>query len=189
MRFNERKTFVFDAEVFRRKDTETALKIYDEYIRKHSPTPTPRFFEADRGDGTIDKLWHTPVTERTQFTREIDLPCINMFQKPDWRLSVVGITPQRRDNFLTSLLALQRLDYFPVRGDQVYWMGYRYMILTVVVPPEAYWQQTGVWMGLYCECVVSPEGDARPLVDLSSRAPSEVSGSNVAPSVPPTSWP
>ena len=57
----------------------------------------------------------------------------------------------------------------------VFWNGYRYAIINVVLPPEAYWQQTNVWLGMYVECAIVPEGDAKPLVDLSYVHPVEMS--------------
>lgn len=70
---------------------------------------------------------------------------------------------------------MQTLDYFPTRGDAVYWRGYRYEILNAVIPPEAYWQQTGVWLGMSVECIVPPEGDARPIPGLDKPVPAEIS--------------
>lgn len=107
----------------------------------------------------------------------ISIPALNQFQKPDWRVTRLGITPGRRDNFWMATLDLKALDYFPLRGDLVYWRGYRYEIMNVVVPPEAYWQQTGVWLGLVVECVVPPEGDSTPLLGLDKLSPSERSPS------------
>ena len=127
----------------------------------------------------IDPLWHTSVTARTPFTARspIAIPALNQFQKPDWRVTRLGITPGRRDNFWMSHVDLKALDYFPLRGDLVFWRGYRYEIMNVVVPPEAYWHQTGVWLGLMVECVVPPEGDATPLLGLDTLSPSERSPS------------
>jgi len=174
VKYTERKEFLYDPDIFLRSDTATALKIYDEFVRKHSPIPRPRFFEVRRDPAVIDKLWHGPSTDRIEFSREIDLYAINQFQKPDWRLTKIGIVPQRKDNFITSNLLLKEINYFPTRGDFVYWQGYRYLIVNAVPPPEAYWQQTGVWLGINVECVVAPEGDARPLKDLSHAAPIEM---------------
>lgn len=175
MKFNERKMFLYDEEVFKRSDTTTALRIYKEYIQKHSPRPTPKFFEVDRGGTEFDQLWHMPTGPRTQFSRTIDLPVLNVFEKPDWRLTKLGIVPQRRDKFIASNLHLQEYDYWPERGDQVFWNGYRYQIINVVLDPSAYWQQTNVWLGLYMEAIIVPEGDARPLTDLGVTIPAEKS--------------
>jgi hypothetical protein len=71
------------------------------------------------------------------------------------------------------MLPYAGFDYFPTRGDRVFWNGYRYMIINVVLPPDAYWQQTNVWLGLTVECVIPPEGDALPLKDLSQLYPIE----------------
>ena len=177
MTFHERKEFLFDNALYSRKDSAVALRIYEEYTRKHSPVPNPTFFEVERSEGSIDPLWHCPTSPRTQFTSRspISVPAINQFQKPDWKLTKLGIVPQRRDTFWLSHLVLQQIDYFPMRGDQVFWVGYRYMIINVTIPPESYWQQTGVWLGLTAECIIVPEGDARPVLDVSVPAPAEVS--------------
>ncbi len=180
MKFTDRKEFLYDSEVFKRSDTQTALKIHAEYVRKHSPTPKPKFLEVDRSKGNIDPLWHMPISDRTQFGREFDMPAINQFEKPDWRLTRMGIVPARRDKFWLANSILQELNYFPERGDAVYFNGYRYVIEKVVLDPSAYWHQTNVWLGLVCECIVPPEGDSRPVPNLSERAPSEK---------PSTKWP
>jgi len=122
----------------------------------------------------MDPLWHSHVGP-VQFTRELDVPCINVFQKPSWRLTQMGIIACRQDKFIIAHNTLQQLDYFPERGDKVVWNGYRYVILNVVIDPEAYWQQTQQWMGLTVECVVPPEGDSTPVIDAKTLTPSEKS--------------
>lgn len=170
MRFTERKDFLTDPAVFGRADTVTALRVYASYVRAHSAKPPPRFFEVDRSDSEIDPLWHTSVSARLKYSRELDILALNKFQKPDWKLTRLGITPQRRDDFLLAFNVLKEVDYFPERGDRVYWNGYRYVILNVVIDPESYWQQTNQWVGLRVECIVPPDGDAKPLPDQSTRA-------------------
>ena len=54
---------------------------------------------------------------------------------------------QNNPNFRATL-NLQDLDYFLVRSDAVYWRGYHYEIIAATAPPERYWQQTGVWLGM-----------------------------------------
>lgn len=175
MRFTERKEFIADPALFRLADSQTALKIYDECVRVHTARPMPRFFEVDREGQAVDPLWHSPTGTHTLYTRELDIPALNKFIKPDWKLTSIGVVPQRRDDFIIAHNTLEKLDYFPLRGDRVYWNGYRYMILQVVLDSESYWQQTNVWMGLRVECVVVPEGDARPNPDQSTRSPAETS--------------
>jgi hypothetical protein len=165
VRFESRKEFVYDPQIGAKKDTQTALKIYAEYVRKHSAVPAPSFFEVDRSDQKMDPLWHSPVESTALYSREIQLPAINTFERPDWRLTKLGIVPMRKDKFLTGHNILQQLDYFPQRGDKVGWNGYRYLITKVVIPPEAYWGQTGVWLGVEIQCTVMPEGDTKPFID------------------------
>lgn len=174
MKFTERREWLYDPQVFGRADTQTALRIHAEATRKFSARPTPRFFEVDRRSAKYDALWHMPLTDRTLFSRALDIPAINTFERPDWRLTKIGIVPNRKDKFTLSNLILQQADYFPVRGDMVFWNGYRYMIVNVVLEPNGYWQQTNVWLGLVVECVIPAEGDARPLLDLSQAAPAEI---------------
>ena len=174
MRFTERKEWLYDPIVFTRKDSETALRIHREATRKFSPRPPPTFMEVDRRSCKYDALWHVPLENRTVFTRTMEIPAVNKFTKPDWRLTKLGIVPQRRDTFILDHLLLKEFDYFPVRGDMVFFNGYRYMIVNVNLAPEGYWQQTNVWLGLACECQIPPEGDARPLVDLSQASPGEM---------------
>jgi hypothetical protein len=175
VRYNDRKEFLYEPEVFKRYDTKTALQIHDEYIRKYSAKPPPKFLEIDRRASGIDPLWHAPIGDRTPIGREINMPAINTFTKPDWRLTKIGITPKRIDQFWLSNNALQEADYFPMRGDLVDWNGYRYMIEKVVLDPSVYWQQTNVWLGLVVECLIPPEGDARPLGNSSLVVPAEAS--------------
>ena len=174
MRFVERKEFIYDTELFRRSDTQTALKIQAEYVRSHSAVPYPKFMEVNRKDQSYDDLWHQPVDDRMKFGRELEIPAINTFQKPDWRLTRLGIVPQRRDNFWIANTHLQDFDYFPMRGDMVYWNGYRYIIINVVIDPQAYWHQTNVWLGLVVECVVAIQGDSRPVLNQGVAVPAEL---------------
>lgn len=174
MRFTERKDFLADPKIFGRADTATALRLYASYVRAHTARPTPRFFEVDRSDTELDPLWHSSVSARLKYKREIDIPAINKFQKPEWKHTRLGLVPNRRDDFYLAFNVLKDLDYFPERGDRVYWNGYRYIILGVVIDPESYWQQTNQWVGLRVECVVPPEGDARPLADQSTRSLAEL---------------
>jgi hypothetical protein len=183
VKFVERKEFTYDPALFRRADTQTALKMHAEYVRAHSPNPYPKFFEVSRKDCQIDTLWHVPLDDRTVFSRILELPAINVFERPDWRLTKIGLVPTRKDKFWLSNLALQEFDYFPERGDQVFWNGYRYTILQAVLDPTAYWQQTGVWLGLVCECVLAPQGDARPILDVSVPVPREILETRVKPEV------
>ena len=179
MRFNERREWLFDPVVFKRYDTTTALRIHAEYVRKFSPVPHPKFLEVDRTNANIDSLWHVPTANRTQFSREIEIPAINFFDKPRWTNTPTGLVPKRKDKFWLSHLGLSSpcVDYFPSPGDMVFWNGYRYSILQVDMPPEAYFQQTNVWMGLVVVCDICPEGDARPLQDISQIHTEEISPS------------
>ena len=181
MKFNERKDFLYDATVFRRSDVATALGIHKEMVSKHSPMPPPRFFEVDRSEGNFDPLWHMPVGQRTVFSRQIDMPALVTFQKPDWRLTMIGVVPQRRDNFWLDNTLLLEADYFPMRGDMVFYNGYRYIVINVVIEPNGYWHQTNVWLGLICECEIAIDGDARPVVNPAVRVPAEIKGVKVLP--------
>lgn len=174
MRFTERKEWTYDPALFARGDSQIALRMHAEYVQKFSAQPYPKFFEVNRKDSNVDSLWHVPLDNRTVFSRTLEIPAINVFERPDWRLTKLGLVPTRKDKFWMSNLALQEFDYFPERGDQVYWNGYRYTLINIVLDPSAYWQQTGVWLGLVCECIIAPQGDARPNVDISVAAPSEL---------------
>lgn len=174
MKFNERKDWLYDPELFKRSDTVTALKIHAEYVQKHSGRPTPVFLEVDRASAKYDALWHMPLDNRTQFSRTVEMPAIIKFERPDWRLTKVGIVPQKKMTTWLANLLMQEFDYFPVRGDMVVYEGYRYMIINVSLTPESYWQQTNVWLGMICECCIPPEGDARPLLEIQKPVPSEM---------------
>jgi hypothetical protein len=137
--------------------------------------------EIDRAEENVDPLWHSSVNSHQKIAREFDMPAINKFIKPSWNLTKQGIVPARRDDFILAYNVLAELEYFPERGDKVYWNGYRYVILNVVLDPEAYWQQTNQWMGLRVECVVPPEGDAKPLHNISEVAKIEGPAEKVLP--------
>lgn len=173
MKYTERREWHYDPELFKRLDVQTALKIYSEYVRKHSPVPFPKFFEVDRASSKVDELWHMPLDDRTQFKRTLDVPAIIQFDRPDWRLTKVGIVPKQKSKIWLGNLILQELDYFPTRGDLVYYNGYRHMVINVVLEPNAYWHQTNVWMGLVCETVIPADGDARPVINPAVTAPAE----------------
>ena len=156
-------------------DTITALRIHDEYVRQYSARPAPLFLEVDRTSAHVDPLWHVSLNKGTQFTRQIRLPAINKFERPQWNLTPIGIVPQRKDTFWMSNLGLKRVDWFPTRGDLVIWNGYRYGIVDVIVPPETYWGQTGVWLGLKVLAIVIPEGDIQPLDNVNVVSDPEMS--------------
>jgi len=173
VKFTDRKDWLYDPDVFKKSDTQTALKIHREFVSKHSANPRPKFFEVNREATQYDPLWHMPINPRTPIARELDVPAIVTFTKPVWRPTPVGSMPYRRDQFWLANLDLQEKDWFPIRGDYVYWNGYRYFIYEVIIPPEAYWHQTNVWMGLQLDCIIPPEGDAKPLVNPGEAAPAE----------------
>jgi len=173
MKFMDRKEFLYNPEVFTIADTQTALKIHSEYIRKHSQIPFPRFFEVDRRIEKIDTLWHQPLDDRTVFSRVIDMPALVQKERPDWRMTRVGLVPQQKNKFWVGNLLLQEFDYFPQRGDNLYHDGYRHMIVNVVLEPQGYWQQTNVWLGLICETIIPADGDARPVINPGNAVTSE----------------
>lgn len=130
--------------------------------------------EVDRRDQQFDPLWHMPVGPRTVFSREIAMPCLNTFDKMQFRRSSFQIQPKRIDNFMLSHNLLEAADYFPMQGDMVFWQGYRYAIVDVAVDPAGYWHQTNVWTGIYVVAIIPPDGDARPPLNPMSRLPTEV---------------
>ena len=166
------------------QDTQIALRQYDEYTRQHSARPAPLFLEVDRDATRIDPLWHVPTSNRVQFTRQIRLAAINTFERPQWTLTAIGQIPQRRDKFWLSNLGLSRVDWFPNRGDFVVWNSYRYGIVDVVIQPQQYWGQTGVWLGLYVLAVIVPEGDTTPLDNVNVVVDDELSP-HLMPAPPP----
>lgn len=174
MKFTERKEWLYDPALFKRFDTQTALKIHAEYVRRHSGVPAPKFFEVDQSSAKYDELWHFPLDNRTVFRRTMDIPAIVQIERPDWRLTKVGLVPKQKTKFWLGNLILQEFDYFPTRGDMIYYNGYRQMIINAVLDPNAYWQQTNVWLGMVVEAVIPAEGDARPVLDASKPAPSEI---------------
>jgi hypothetical protein len=185
VKFSERPDFLYDPALAGLAETTTALKIHDEYVRQLSARPAPLFLEVDRAVSQVDTLWHVPMVGRTQFSRQIRVPAINTFERPQWNVTPVGMVPQRKDRFWLSNLGLQRVDWFPNRGDMVAWNGYRYALIDVVIAPEGYWGQTGVWLGLYVVAVVVPEGDAAPLDNVNMVVDPEISPNLVPPPPPP----
>jgi hypothetical protein len=182
--FTERKQWVYDQKNFALHDVQTALAIHAEYVRAYSPIPPPTFFEVDRGSRKYDPLWHVPLTDRTVFSRQItDLPAILQKERPDWRLTKIGLVPQQKWKVWLANLHLQKVDWFPNRGDMMYFDGYRHMIINVVLEPNAYWQQTNVWLGLVCETTIPADGDARPLLNPGLAAPSELVQTNPNPAL------
>jgi hypothetical protein len=174
VKFTERKEWLYDMAMFGLADTQTALTIHSEYIRTHSPIPPPRFFEVDRRSAKFDHLWHVPLDERTVFSREISaMPVLVQKERPDWRLTKVGLVPQQKHKIWMGNLLLQQADWFPNRGDLMFYDGYRHMIINVVLEPTAFWGQTNVWLGLICETVIPADGDARPVIDPSVAVPRE----------------
>jgi hypothetical protein len=163
--FDQRKEWHYDPEMFRLNETQTALMIHAEYVKAMSPKPYPKFYEVDRRSEKVDDLWHVSLDERTVFARVIEMPVIINAERPDWRLTRVGLAPQQKYKVWMANLLLQAVDWFPQRGDLMYYNGYRNMIINVVLEPMAYWQQTNVWLGLICETIIPADGDARPLIN------------------------
>lgn len=174
MKYTERKEWLYDPLLFTRFDTQTALKIHSEYVRKSSPNPPPKFFEVDSDNSKYDDLWHFPLNDRTVFRRTLDVPAIVQFERPDWRLTKVGLVPQQKTTYWLGNLILQEMDYFPTKGDMVYHNGYRQMIVNVYLNPEAYWQQTNVWLGMIVQAIIPAEGDARPVLNQGKPVISEI---------------
>lgn len=184
MKFAERKEFLYDQELFGRKDVSVALSLHAEYIRVNSPkNPMPMVFEVDRRSEKFDPLWHVPLDERTVFSRTFEMPTLVKTKRPDWRLTKVGLVPQQHCEFWMANLHLQEKDWFPMRGDLIYWNGYRNMIVNVVLDPTSFWQQTNVWLGIMCETVIPADGDARPVTDAGVAAPREIRQTRPVPEV------
>ena len=191
MRYNDRRQFVYDPKLNALGDTRIALALHDEYISRYSPQPDkPVFFEVNRGASAVDPMWQAPVGHTILFHRELPLSAINRFQTQTFRPKLkfdsipTDRVTTRRDQFWISNLELQRNDYFPIRGDQVYWNGYRHQITLVIVPPESYWGQTGVWLGLVCECELLGTQQAKDISELQTAQPAELAAP--APAVAPT---
>jgi hypothetical protein len=174
MKFTERREFLYDPEVFKRTDTQTALRIHDEYIRRSSGQPYPVFYEIDRSPESFDPLWHQPVSTRTQYVRILQVPCIVQFDKMNWSLRRQGRYAEQKIRFWVSNLTLQTLDYFPLPGDLVYWNGYRTEIVTPEFEPNSFWGQTNVWLGVIYSAAIVPEGDAKPMLNPSKPMPVEI---------------
>jgi len=101
------------------------------------------------------------------------MPVIIQTERPDWRLTKVGIVPQQKHKVWMANRLLKEADWFPMRGDIMYYNGYRNMIINVVLEPQSFWQQTNVWLGLVCETIITADGDAKPLVNPSAPQPAE----------------
>jgi hypothetical protein len=179
MKFTDRREFLYDPEIFKRYDTQTALKFHDEAVRKHAARPFPIFYEVERNPANIDPLWREPNEIRTTFSRQLEVPAIVQPEKLRWSLSPQGRVPRQRYKFWTSNLILQSLNYFGLPGDKVYWNGYRLEITTIEFEPNSYWQQTNVWLGLIYVAELVPEGDAKPMINPGVLAPVEKSNSEL----------
>lgn len=164
MLYHYRREFHYDSAIFNRGDTVTARKIYAEYVQKMSPIPLPNFFEVSRDSG-VDKLWHVPLAQQVQFSRNISMPCIIRQDKPVWNVANGALVAQQKATAWLANNILLELDYFPSKGDQVYWSGYRWSIVVVEPDPEGYWGQTNVWLGIICKMVIAPVGDVRPALN------------------------
>lgn len=101
------------------------------------------------------------------------MPVLIQAERPDWRLTRAGVTPQQKYKVWMANKLLEKAEWFPMRGDVMYYNGYRNMIINVVLEPTSFWQQTNVWLGLVCETIIHADGDARPLLDPGTPPPSE----------------
>jgi len=185
MLFTDRTYFTYNPTLGTVGDTVVALNMADEYIRLYSPQPLPIFFEVDRSPNVaLDPQWGTQRTLRTQFSRQLSIPAINKFDSQNLRLWWNKVTT-RADRFWVSNLSLQKANYFPIQGDQIYWTGYRLTIINVNPDPNGYWGQTGVWTSLMVDCVLAPYGDAMPPANLAILNPGEsATGQNIGAKYP-----
>ena len=181
MRYNDRREYLYDPEVFKRSDVAIALKIHDEYVRKLAGKPYVRFLEVDRSKAQVDPLWHQPTSDVTQYSRVLEVPCIVQQEKMNWSLVRQGRIPQQRTKFWTSNLVLKELDYFPLQGDFILWNGYRMELTAVEFEPNSYWQQTNVWLGIIYIGQIVPYGDARPSANMDAPAANELAPSAQVP--------
>lgn len=176
MRFVERKQWLYDPELFKRMDVQLALKLNAEYTSRHSAQPLPIFMEVDHSSTKTDALWHMPLSPQTQYARKINLAAIVTTERPDWRLTKLGIVPTQKHKVWLSHNLLLEADYFPQRGDMMLYNGYRNMIINVVLDPNAFWQQTNVWTSLQVETIIPADGDARPTPTGALPTPAELPG-------------
>ena len=176
MKYTERRDFIYDPEVFKRKDVEIAAAIHAEYIKRHAPVPNVTIFEVSRASNEYDALWHMPKSSRTQFSRQLQIPSIMKWVKPSWPAGRLNQVEQQVTVWFANL-HLKEFDYYPSRGDLIYWNGYRLGVTSVDIPPESFWHQTNVWLGLTCLCAVVPDGDSKPTVNPAVAAPAEISPS------------
>ena len=87
MKFTDQKQFLYDSDIFKRHDTQIALRIHDEYVRKMAGRTQPDnkpatvFLEVSRAPADVDQLWHSPAERRTRISRELPIPAIVRFDK------------------------------------------------------------------------------------------------------------
>ena len=178
MRYHDRKEFTYDPQLFHRYDVITAKKLHRQYTEIHSPrNPLPQIFEVDRKSSTIDPVWNYETKSHNQFSRTLDVPGIYKQDKLNWSLRKYGQVAEQKINVILSALTLETLDYFPSRGDIIYYGGYRWAMTDIDMDPAGFWQQTNVWLGLAVVAVIDYEGDARPLANPGEAAPAELSQS------------
>ncbi len=173
MKYTDRTEFLYDSEIFKRSDTVTALKIHAEFVKNYSPIPNISVFEVSRSLADIDPLWHTQTTTRVKFDRELKLPAIMQWEKLMWPANKIQGAAQKAKAWFANL-HLKDVDYFPERGDQLVWGGYRFIMTSIDLEPNAYWCQTNVWLGLVCTCALYLEGDRRPLENPKKLSPGEL---------------
>ena len=101
MRYTDRKVFLYDPNLFTAYDTQMALRIHDEYVRRGAARPNPRFFEVDREATSYDQVFHAPMSRQTFSKRSpiVELAALVQFQKPSWTMLKTGLTPQQRYTF------------------------------------------------------------------------------------------
>lgn len=182
MKYTERREFLYDPALFTRGDVATALKIHDEFVRRMTPRPCPRFREVDRRPAAVDTLWHQPSTPQTVYLRELEVPCIVRFSKLNWAIAkTTGRTAAQAYTFWTSNLVLKELDYFPLQGDIVYYAGHNLEITDISFDENAYWQQTNVWLGITYTAVMVPHGDHRPELNPAVSTPAALADPSARP--------
>jgi hypothetical protein len=136
MKFTDRKDFVYDSEVFKRLDVQTALKIYAEYVKAHTPTPRPGVLEVDHSTNLIDPVWHVPLGDRTPILRKLEVPMIIRTSKQKWTFDrgIRVLVPTRTNQMTMAHNHLAELNYWPQKGDFIIYSGYRNIVIEVELP-------------------------------------------------------
>lgn len=142
-------------------DLVNACRIIEEYY--DSNFSFLDFKELRRGVGLqpikVDELYNEPAALRREFSRVLKVPVFISQDDKTTKLTKQGSQTNHLVDFVTGMINLFRLNYFPEVGDEVVWLGTLYQVGEVVFKKDHLHQNTGFPLHVTMKCTIQQWGD------------------------------